>query len=183
MKAIVSGYCRIRHPRHFFAGDDSIVDDFSYFSTKVKIGRCCHIASGCTIAGGIRRTFRIGDYSSVSSGAKIWCTSDDFARDVVTLIPQDAADRPEHVKKHLITGDVSMGRFTAVGANAVVMPGNDIPEGTVIGALSFVPAFSKLKPWSVYAGVPIRLVRKRDKANVLKQAAVIQNALRAGKKR
>jgi hypothetical protein len=30
------------------------------------------------------------------------------------------------------------------------MPGNHIPEGTVIGALSFVPAGFSFEPWAVY---------------------------------
>lgn len=49
------------------------------------------------------------------------------------------------------------------------MPGNIIPEGTVIGALSFVPYKFKLEPWSVYVGTPVRLVRKRNKEKILDQ--------------
>jgi len=46
MKPIVSPHVRIRHPEYFEIGEYSIVDDFSYFSTRVRIGRCSHIASG-----------------------------------------------------------------------------------------------------------------------------------------
>ena len=58
------------------------------------------------------------------------------------------------------------------------MPGNRIPEGTVIGALSFVPAGFEFEPWSVYAGVPIRFVRARNKEAVLAQAAQLEHALK-----
>src|SRR5713101_5643758 len=98
MKAIISPNSRIRYPEHFVIGDDSIVDDYCYFSTKVRIGRCTHIASGCSIAGGDDMQFQIKDFCSLSSGVKVWCTSDDFANDLVTIIPADIAQ----VKKHLI---------------------------------------------------------------------------------
>jgi acetyltransferase-like isoleucine patch superfamily enzyme len=175
VKPIISKSIRLRHPDHFTVGEDSIVDDFCYFSTKVRIGRCTHIASGCSVAGGRDHTFSIGDFSSLSSGVKIWCTSDDFANDVVAIIP----DGCEQVKAHLIAGDVELGHYTAVGANSVVMPANRIPEGTVIGALSFVPAGFAFEPWSVYAGIPIRRVETRNRESVLAQVARLEDMMAA----
>ncbi len=162
---IISPNIRVRHPEYFVVGDDSIVDDYCYFSTRVRIGRASHIASGCSIAGGGARQFVLGDYSSLSSGVKVWCTSDDFVNDLVTIVPAGAGS----VKTHLIEGDVTIGDFTAIGSNAVVMPANTIPEGTVVGALSFVPAGFGFEPWSVYGGTPIRLLGRRNKDNVLAQ--------------
>jgi acetyltransferase-like isoleucine patch superfamily enzyme len=173
MKAIVSPNVRIRCPEHFAIGEDSIIDDYCYFSTKVRIGRCSHIASGCSIAGGAERECAIGDFCSISSGTKIWCTSDDFVNDLITIIPPGI----EQVKQHLISADVAFGNYTAVGSNTVVMPGNVIPEGTVIGALSFVPAYFEFQPWTVYAGVPIRHLRARNRRNVEIQAAKLETML------
>lgn len=165
MKPTISPNCRIRHPEHFSVGDYSIIDDYCYFSTRVKIGKCSHISSGCSIAGGKDRLFVLGDYSSLSSGVKIWCTSDDFTNDIVTIIPESFGK----IKSHLITGDVILGNLTAVGSNSVIMPNNTIPEGTVIGALSLVPSNFKFKPWAVYAGIPVRFIKYRNKENVIKQ--------------
>lgn len=173
MKPIISPNCRIRHPEHFAVGDYSVIDDYCYFSTKVKIGKCSHVASGCSIAGGKERTFVLGDYSSLSSGVKIWCTSDDFTNDVVTLMPEGL----EAIKNHLITGDVIIGNFTAVGSNSVIMPDNKIPDGTVIGALSFVPPNFKFKSWAVYAGVPVKFIRNRNKENVMKQVDELEKKI------
>lgn len=173
MSAIVSKNIRVRHPEHFEVGDDAIVDDFCYFSTKVRIGRCSHIASNCSIAGGIARTFVLGDFSSLSAGVRIWCASDDFARDLVTVIPIGIANP----KAHVISGDVILASYTAVGANSVVMPDNIIPEGSVVGALSFVPARFAFEPWTVYAGVPVRRVGPRDRDSVLAQARELTDAL------
>jgi acetyltransferase-like isoleucine patch superfamily enzyme len=165
MKPIVSPNSRIRHPETFIIGEDSIVDDYSYFSTKVRIGRCTHIASGCSVAGGSDMEFKIGDFCSLSSGVKIWCTSDDFVNDLVTIIPPDV----EQVKEHLIRGNVTFGDYTAVGSNSVVMPNNHIPEGTVLGALSFAPAGFEFRAWSVYAGIPLRFIRPRNRESVREQ--------------
>ena len=170
---IISSHIRVRHPEHFVVGDDSIVDDFCYFSTRVRIGRASHVASGCSVAGGVSFQFTLGDYSSLSSGVKVWCTSDDFVNDIVTIVPAAAGA----VKTHLIEGDVSIGDFTAVGSNSVVMPGNEIPEGTVVGALSFVPPRFAFEPWSVYAGAPVRLVGRRNRENVLSQIRRLDEAL------
>ncbi len=166
MRPIVSPNIRLRHPEFFLVADDSIVDDFCYFSTKIKIGRCSHIASGCSIAGGVERQFTLGDYCSLSSGVKVWCTSDDFVNDIVTIIPSEL----DAIKSHLISADVTIDNYCAVGSNAVIMPGNHIPVGTVIGALSFVPAAFEFQPWGAYAGIPIRWIRQRNKENVMAQA-------------
>lgn len=177
MKPIISGNCRIRHPEYFSVGEHSIVDDYSYFSTKVRIGRCSHIAACCTVAGGKKMSFTLGNYCSVSSGVRIWCASDDFVNDIVTIVPEGSGG----IKDHLITGDVSIADMCAVGSNAVIMPGNSIPEGTVIGALSFVPPGFKFKSWSVYAGIPVKRIGSRNRKNVLRQAALLERRMRERK--
>jgi acetyltransferase-like isoleucine patch superfamily enzyme len=82
------------------------------------------------------------------------------------------------VKTNLIVGDVTLADYTAVGSNSVIMPGNQIPMGTVIGALSFVPPNFHFEAWSVYAGNPIRLLRSRNRDNVLEQAAKLDKFFR-----
>jgi acetyltransferase-like isoleucine patch superfamily enzyme len=170
---IISKNIRLRHPDHFEVGEGSIVDDFCYFSTQVKVGRFSHIASGCSVAGGGDRLFTFGDFSSLSSGVKVWCGSDDFVRDIVTVIPPGFGP----IKENFISGDVTFERLTAVGANSIVMPRNHVPEGAVIGALSFVPAEFEFEPWMVYAGVPIRPVKPRDRESVIRQLAAFEREL------
>lgn len=175
MKPIVSPNIRVRYPEHFSVGEGSIVDDFSYFSTRVVIGRYSHIASSCTIAGGIAHQFTFGDYGSLSAGVRIWCSSNDYVNDLVMITPPgvDLGD-------HQIAGDVTLENYTGVGANSVIMPGVLVPEGTVVGAMSFVPARAVLQPWSVYAGVPARLVRSRNRDNVLRQVERMDSVLKRG---
>jgi carbonic anhydrase/acetyltransferase-like protein (isoleucine patch superfamily) len=177
VKPIVSPQTRIRHPQHFEIGDYSIVDDFCYISARVRIGFCSHVAAGCSIAGGTAHQFTLGDFCSLSSGVKIWCVSDDFANDIVCIIPAGIAD----VKGSLIEGDVAMGDYTAVGSNSVVMPDNNVPEGTVIGALSFVPPRFAFEGWSVYAGVPVRRVGRRNREAVMAQATMLRARIDAAR--
>lgn len=174
MKPIVSPNSRIRHPEFFEIGEDSIVDDYCYFSTRVRIGICSHIASGCTLGGGGNFLFQMGDYSSLSAGVTVWCASDDFVNDIVTILPEDIGS----IKTNVTAGDVIMGNYTAVGANSVIMPKNRIPVGTVIGALSFVPPAFEFKPWSVYAGIPVRFICGRNRENVLAQVEKLNKFLR-----
>ncbi|MDF1663210.1 MAG: hypothetical protein P1V97_15650 [Planctomycetota bacterium] len=161
---IVSKNIRIRVPDSFTIGLGSIIDDFCYFSTQLSIGRFCHIANGVSIAGGRDQRFSLGDYSSVSAGVKIWCASDDFVRDMACLTPPELS-----YPRHSIMGDVEIGALTIIGSNAVIMPQQKIPEGVTIGALSFVPANFSFEAWHVYAGVPIRKLKARDKDEVRKQ--------------
>jgi acetyltransferase-like isoleucine patch superfamily enzyme len=175
MKPIISQNIRVRHPQHFEIGPYSIVDDFSYFSTKVRVGACSHIATGCSVAGGGARLFQLGDFSSVSAGVRIWCSSEDFVNDLVALLPPGVSD----VLENSHVGDVTIGRYTAVGCNSVIMPKNEVPEGTVIGALSFVPPGFSFEPWAVYAGTPVRFLRPRNRDQVLRQAERLHQALHA----
>jgi acetyltransferase-like isoleucine patch superfamily enzyme len=59
----------------------------------------------------------------------------------------------------------------------VVMPNNTVPEGTVIGALSFVPAGFNFQPWSVYAGVPVRFIRERNRSAIMDQVRRLESML------
>ena len=164
MKPIISSNIRIRYPEFFEVGDDSIVDDFCYFSTKVKVGVGSHIAASCVIAGGKDRQFTFGNFGSIASGVKIYCGSNDFVNDLVVLTPE------VDIGMEMCSGDVTIGDYCGIGTNSVIMPKNIIPEGTVIGGLSWVPARCELEPWSVYAGIPVKKIKDRKKDRILIQA-------------
>jgi acetyltransferase-like isoleucine patch superfamily enzyme len=167
MKPIISKNIRVRYPELFEVGDDSIIDDFSYFSTKVQVGRGSHVANNCSVAGGQVRLFKLGDYSTVSAGVRIWCTSDDFNNDLSLPLPEGISP----IGNHPETGDVIIGNFTAIGSGSVVLPDNHIPEGTAIGAMSLVPPRFQFDPWSVYAGIPIRYRGPRNRERIATQIA------------
>ena len=177
MNPIISSHCRIRYPEMFSVGKFSIVDDFCYFSTRVRIGEYCHVAAGCTVAGGKDKIFSLGAFSGLSSGVRVWCESNDYVNDLITLTPQGVDIGAQAVK-----GDVVIGEMCGVGANTVIMPNNTIPEGVAIGALSFVPPNFPFKPWCVYAGNPVRLILPRNKDGVLAQVERLKAATRGMRK-
>ena len=164
---IISPNIRVRVPEAFTIGQHSVVDDWCYFSTQIEVGVGSHIAPSCTIAGGRDHLFRLGDFSSLSSGCRVYCAANDFVRDLVCLSDGPFGD-------DRIAGDVTLGDYTAVGANSIIMPSQMIPEGVAIGALSFVPPEFSFTPWTVYAGFPIRPVKSRDQERVLAQVETLR---------
>lgn len=153
-------YVIIKKPDLMKIGNNVRIADFCRISAACDIGDDCEIAPGTYIAGGDGEyKFTMGSYSSLSSGVRVWLSSNDYVNELVThSVPL--------VKE--IQGNVTLGKFTGVGCNSVIMPNNNIPEGVVIGALSFVPSNYKFEPWTVYAGCPIRPIKKRNKENILK---------------
>lgn len=160
---IITKTIRIRHPELCIIGDYSILDDFSYVSTKLVVGRFSHIASHVTIAGGKNFTCKMGDFSGIGSGTRVYCDTSDFEEEVTSIIPK----KFRTTKK--TGGDVVLENFTGIGGNCILLPNVRIPEGTVIGSLSLVSTKIKLKPWTLYAGIPVKPIKKRNKEKILNQ--------------
>ena len=57
-------------------------------------------------------------------------------------------------------GKVIIKRNARVGSHSIIMPGVEIGENSVIGAQSFVPAYTKISKNEVWAGVPVRKLKK-----------------------
>lgn len=170
---IISPNIRVRYRESFTVGEGSIIDEFCYFSTRIRIGRYCHVANNCSVAGGPNAQFTLGDFSGVSAGARIWCSTADYTRDVLTIFPTELGP----ISEHMATGDVTFERLTGLGTNSVVLPDNHVPEGAAIGAMSFVPPHYEFEPWTVYFGIPIRPVYRRDRESVLRQLALVERKL------
>lgn len=62
------------------------------------------------------------------------------------------------------TAKVRLGRGVTVGASAIVGIGVDAGDACQIGALSFVPKFSKLEAGKTYAGIPVHPVEHHERA-------------------
>lgn len=63
-----------------------------------------------------------------------------------------------HTVEHGVvrTAPVRLGRNVTIGVGSVVMPGVQIGDDCLVGALSFVPKHTKLEPAARYAGTPVR---------------------------
>ena len=62
-------------------------------------------------------------------------------------------------KKSKKVGPITIGANCWIGAGAILLPGIEIGEGTVVGAGSVVT--KSLPPWSIAVGIPARVIRAR----------------------
>jgi acetyltransferase-like isoleucine patch superfamily enzyme len=138
-------------------GDPVLVDDFALIVARdpVVLGNYVHVAAFSSITGGQR--VDVGDFCAISQGARVLTGTDDFTDWGFgnSTVPADY--------RNATRAPVSIGRFCIIGANAVVLPGVTIGEGTTVGAGTVVTR--DLEPWGVYLGN--RRLRDRDRSGVL----------------
>ena len=116
---------------------------------NVVIGRNVYIGPGAAIRGdwgGIE----IADGCNVQEN----CTIHMFPG--VTVRLEEAA----HIVHGAIIHGAHIGANTMVGMNAVVMDDAHIGEGSIIGALTFIKAKSKIPPRSLVVGNPGRIIKE-----------------------
>jgi len=152
---------KLVYPENVTLGHHVIIDDFVFIVAKLpsEIGSYVHIASFTSITGG--GSFNIGDYSTLSSGVRIFTGTENVNGDSLL-----GAAIPAPYRK-AIRSHVQIGKHCMVGANTVVLPGVVIPDGTVVGAMSLVLQDTTLESWSIYAGCPVRKLRGRSSMMIL----------------
>lgn len=167
--SIISEYLRIRS-HNFIVGDNSVIDAFSYISNlQFNLGSFSHIGPNCCFAGG-KYQIKIGNHVTISSHVSIYCQSNNFKEDLVSLHSNLIEDKK-------IYGDVTIEDFCAIGTHSVVLPNNNIPEGVTIGAFSLVPPKFKFEKYTYYSGIPIIPKKKRDSNRILKQAQEVEKKI------
>ena len=119
----------------------------------LNIGKYVHICGNTLIAcaGGVE----INDFSSVAQGVRIYSRSDDFSGKTLTngIVPSSLVK--------VVDKAITIDRHVIIGANAVILPGVSIGEGTAVGALSLIK--DNLDAWSIYAGTPAKKINTRKK--------------------
>mgnify|MGYP001217029083 CR=1 FL=1 len=114
----------------------------------LNIGKYVHICGNTLIAcaGGVE----INDFSSVAQGVRIYSRSDDFSGKTLTngIVPSSLVK--------VVDKAITIDRHVIIGANAVILPGVSIGEGTAVGALSLIK--DNLDAWSIYAGTPAKKI-------------------------
>lgn len=118
-----------------------------------RIGRNIHIGGGghLACAGGLD----IEDFANLSQGVRIYTVSDDYSGATMTnpTIPAEFTG--------VTLAPVRIGRHAILGSGSVVLPGADLGEGVALGALTLVTR--PLAAWGIYAGVPARRLRDRQR--------------------
>lgn len=147
-----------------------IIDDFTLVSggrdCLTEIGNHVHIACFSSILGGGGVT--LGDYSGLSPGCRLFSETDDYT-DGALMNPTVP---PEfHTQK---VARITLGKYVILGANVVVLPGVTIGEGAVVGACSLVT--KDIRPWTVNVGTPTRILRWRNREEVMRRVAEMEAA-------
>ena len=96
------------------------------------------------------------NHSGLSAGCKLYGKSGNY--DGNSLL------NPTHNEEdtEIILGDIIIHKFASIGTDSVLMPGSVIPIGTTLGAKSLYTAKYKLDEWSIYAGIPVKFIKKRS---------------------
>lgn len=157
---IIGKTVRIRYPELVSLDDNIIIDDFTYISTALTIADHVHISSGCKIIGGRDAAVSIGSFSTLAPNVVLAAGSDDYMSGIASPLV------PRKFKGAVQIGAIRVGRHCIVGANSTVLPDVDFPDGAAVGAQSLVK--DRLRGWWLYAGVPARALKERDKAEILR---------------
>ena len=145
-KASFYGYEDIKIGSHVRIGD------FCVLSGKIEIKNYVHIASSTLLYGGESGIY-ICDYCNISSRVAIYAISDDYSGESMTnpLIPSKY--------KKVVNRKVVLRKNVIIGSGSTILPGCDLSEGTAVGSMSLIN--HNTTEWSIYAGVPARVLRPR----------------------
>ena len=156
---IIGKTVRIRYPELVDIGDNVIVDDFTYISTGLKIHSNVHISAGCKIIGGKNAFVEMKEFSTLAPNVVLSAGSDDYISGIATPLV------PIEYKGNVEIGTIILNKHCIVGAGSVVLPNVVFGEGACVGALSLVR--QNLEPYFLYAGIPSRIIRERNKHEIL----------------
>ncbi|UCE10277.1 MAG: gamma carbonic anhydrase family protein [Candidatus Thorarchaeota archaeon] len=118
----------------------------------VKIGERVFVAPMASIRGD-RGRIEIGDESNIQDGAVIHSESG-----IVTWI-----GRRVNIGHNASIHSERIEDFGAVGMGAVLMVGSVVAEGALIANSALLHPKTRTEPYSIYAGVPAKLMRKYGK--------------------
>jgi galactoside O-acetyltransferase len=156
---IIGKTVRIRYPELVEIEDNVIIDDFTYISTQLKLHSNVHISAGCKIIGGKSAYVEINEFSTLAPNVVLSAGSDDYLSGIATPLV------PMKFKGNAKIGKIILNKHCIVGVGSVVLPDVVFREGACLGALSL--AKNDLEEYCLYAGVPSRLIKKRNKAEIL----------------
>jgi acetyltransferase-like isoleucine patch superfamily enzyme len=140
---IIGKTVRIRKPELVSIDDNSIIDDFTYISGEVEIGKYVHIAANCTLQASQSKII-MKDFSAIATGVRVFASTADYIN-----CSFDSATIPKEFAYGTISAEVFFDSFVWIGANSVVLPGCRFPQGFVAGALTKLTKKIPYKAWHV----------------------------------
>lgn len=160
----------IRRPQLVTIGDHVAIDEFVVIATAAEIGNWIHIGPQTSVIGGKEGKLIMEDFTTISAGCRLICSSDDFTHGTGFINPfVPKKFRSLHKKAPII-----MKKHSALGTNVIVFPGVTIGTGAVVGAGSIVT--KSLKPWTVNLGNPAKEIGVRPRKKILEYEKRVTNS-------
>lgn len=141
----------------YFDGDDfekHVTHSYPWYKEKLVIGKFCAIAQGVE--------FMMNGANHCMNGLSTY----------PFYIFKGWGHKPWPKQKLTIKGDTIIGNDVWIGQNAVILPGVKIGDGAIIGAYAVVA--KDIPPYSVAAGNPAKIVKKRFSDKVIKHLLKIK---------
>ena len=163
------------NPKQVILGDHVRIDPFTIVSGNLLVGSYVQIMSHVVLSCS-KAPIILEDWTFIGYHSRIFTASEDYSGNFGPVnnywSKYNKVDiRQVHIKKH-----------GGIASNCTIMPGVTLPEGCCIGADSFVYKneyhyFNDKLPfeeYSVYVGKPLRLLKNRNKAEVIKIASQVK---------
>jgi len=129
--------------------ESSFVHPLAAVTGNVIIGKNCYIGPGAAIR---------GDWGQIilEDGVNVQenCTVHMFPGKSITL--KESA----HVGHGAIIHGANLGRNCLIGMNAVIMDDAEIGDESIVGAMAFVKAETKIPPRSLVVGNPAKVIKQ-----------------------
>ena len=135
---------------------------------KINLGKHVNFEPNITIQGS--GNLKIGDWVSIGEQTIIGCSSE-IDIGFATIIASNVSIRDTDHKyddlsqtissQGITTEKVTIGEDVWIGANAIITKGVTIGDGSIIAAGAVVT--KDVPPYSIYGGVPAKLIKKRKK--------------------
>ncbi|WP_338731276.1 transferase hexapeptide repeat family protein [Mangrovimonas cancribranchiae] len=129
--------------------ESSFVHPLAAVTGNVIIGKNCYIGPGAAIR---------GDWGQIilEDGVNVQenCTVHMFPGKSITL------KKSAHVGHGAIIHGANLGRNCLIGMNTVIMDDAEIGDESIIGAMAFVKAETKIPPRSLVVGNPAKVIKQ-----------------------
>lgn len=150
---LISRYARIYSPQKISIGNNVRIDDFCILSGNITLGSHIHISPYVALYGALGIEFE--DYTGISAHSVVYSAMDDFGGDFLV-----GSVHPNSLT-NVTGGKVLIRKFSQIGVNCVVFPNLTLGEGVAVGACTLIN--KSLEEWGIYAGIPARKLKDRNK--------------------
>ncbi len=145
------GFFAKRIARNF--GTNVNIEKNAYFTPDLSIGDNSGVGINCEVHGPVS----IGSDVMMAPEVVIYTSNHKFERMDISMAQQGLTENKP----------VTIGNDVWIGRRAMIMPGVTVGDGSVIGAGAVVT--KEVPPYSVVAGVPAKVLKKRVSENNTKK--------------